>query len=181
MLKIVLIALGCIGVIVAGVLVYATTKPDTFRVARSITVNAPPDKIFPLIDDYRRWPAWSPYEDKDPQMKRTFGAVSAGPGATYAWEGDSNVGAGNMTIVDTIPARKIAIRLNMLKPISASNDVTFDLTPQGQGTTVTWAMSGVVPYVAKIMHVFFDVDKMVGGDFETGLKRLKAAVEKGGA
>lgn len=180
MLKLALIAFGCLGVVIAGILVYAATKPDTFRVARSITVNAPAERIFPLIEDYRRWPAWSPYEDKDPHMKRTFGAVAAGRGATYAWEGDGNVGAGNMTIVETIPDRQIGIRLNMLKPISASNDVTFDLVPQAQGTAVTWAMSGTVPYVAKIMHVFFNVDKMVGRDFETGLKRLKAAAEKGG-
>jgi hypothetical protein len=181
MVKIAMIALGCIAIVIVGILAYAATKPDTFRVARSITIDAPPDTIFPLIDDYRRWPAWSPYEDKDPQMKRAFGAVVSGRGATYAWEGDSNVGAGNMTIVDTIRDRKVAIRLNMVKPISASNDVVFDLAPQRQGTTVTWAMSGAVPYIAKIMHVFFDVDKMVGGDFETGLRRLKAAAEKGGA
>ena len=179
MLRILLIALGCVVVAVAGLLVYAATMPDTFRVARSIAVNAPPETIFPLIEDYRRWPAWSPYEDKDPQMKRSFSAVTAGPGATYAWDGDSNVGAGTMTTIETIPARKVAIRLTMVKPISASNTVTFDLAPQQQGTSVTWAMSGSVPYVAKIMHVFFDVDKMVGGDMETGLARLKAAAEKG--
>ena len=181
MLKVTFIALGCIVVAVAGVLVYAATKPDTFRVARTITIDASPEKIFALIDDYRRWPVWSPYEDKDPHMRRTFGPVTAGRGATYGWEGDGNVGAGNMTIVGTIPPKQVAIRLNMVKPISASNDVTFDLVPQGQGTTVTWAMSGSVPYVAKIMHVFFNIDKMVGGDFETGLLRLKAAAEKGGA
>ena len=86
-----------------------------------------------------------------------------------------------MIIVDTVPDRKVAIRLNMLKPIAASNDVTFDVAPQGQGTAVSWAMTGAVPYVAKIMHLFFDMDKMVGGDMETGLKRLKAATEKAGA
>jgi len=181
MLKATLIGLGCVAFVIAAVLAYAATRPDTFRVARSITINAPPDKIFPLIEDYRRWTVWSPWEDKDPQMKRTFGAVTAGRGATYAWEGDRNVGAGNMTIVDTVPDRKVAVKLNMLKPISASNDVTFDLAPQGQGTAVSWAMTGAVPYVAKIMHLFFDMDRIVGGDMETGLKRLKAASEKTGA
>lgn len=178
MFKIIGIIAACLVVVIAGVLVYAATKPDMFRVARSAVIKAPADKIFPLINDYRQWTAWSPYETKDPQMKRTFGKVTAGKGATYAWEGDSNVGAGNMVIADSAPPSKVAIKLNMVKPMSASNDVTFTLTPQGEGTAVTWAMQGDVPYFAKIIHVFFDMDKMVGGDFEAGLAKLKMAAEK---
>jgi len=168
--------------VVAGavvvVLVLAVTKPDSFAVQRSIAMNAPPDRIFPFINDYRQWAAWSPYETKDPQMKRTFSATTAGKGATYAWEGDSNVGAGDMTIVDSAPPSRIAIKLNMVKPISASNDVTFTLAPQGGGTNVTWAMQGPVPFFAKIIHVFFNMDKMVGGDMEAGLAKLKTVAEK---
>lgn len=144
MLKIIGIMAACLAVVIAGVLVYAATKPDTLRVTRSAVVKAPPDKIFPLINDYKQWAAWSPYETKDPQMKRTFSSVTAGKGATYAWEGDSNVGAGNMAIIDSVPSSKVEIRLNMVKPISASNDVTFTLTQQGDGTAVTWAMEGGV-------------------------------------
>ena len=164
---------------VAVILVLAAFKPDTFTVQRSLAINASPDRIFPFINDYGRWPAWSPYETKDPQMNRTLSAVTAGRGATYAWEGDSNVGAGNMAIVDSVPPSKVGIRLNMRKPISASNDVTFTLAPQGDTTNVTWAMQGPVPYFAKIIHVFFNMDKMVGGDMEAGLAKLKAVAEKG--
>lgn len=178
MLKIIGIVAGCVVIFIVGVLAYAATKPDTFRVARSTVIKAPADKIFPLINDYRQWTAWPPYENKDPQMKRTFSNVTAGKGATYAWEGDSNVGAGNMVIADSAPPSKVAIKLNMVKPIAASNDVTFTLTPQGGDTSVTWAMQGAVPYFAKVIHVFFDMDKMVGGDFEAGLAKLKMAAEK---
>jgi uncharacterized protein YndB with AHSA1/START domain len=178
MLKILAIVAACVGVLVIAVLVYAATEPDTFQVKRSATIKAPPSKIYPLINDYRQWAAWSPYENKDPQMKRTFGPVTSGKGATYAWEGDSNVGAGNMVIADAAPPSKIMIKLNMVKPISASNDVAFTLVPQGDSTTVTWDMQGQVPYFAKIIHVFLDMDKMVGGDFEVGLANLKTVAEK---
>lgn len=177
MLKVVWIAAACIGVLIVVVLAYAMTKPDSFRVARSTVINAPAETIFPLINDYRRWSAWSPYEAKDPQMKRSYGSTTTGKGATYAWEGDSNVGAGNMAIADSVPSSKVHIKLNMLKPIEAHNDVTFTLEPSGEATKVTWDMQGPVPYLAKVMHVFFNFDKMVGGDFEAGLANLKRVAE----
>jgi uncharacterized protein YndB with AHSA1/START domain len=178
MVRILMVAAGCVGAFVAVVLIIAATKPDTFEVRRSATIKAPPDWIFPLINDYRQWAAWSPYENKDPQMKRTFGPVTSGKGATYAWDGDSNVGVGNMVIADAAAPSKITIKLNMLKPIEAHNDVAFTLVPQGDATTVTWTMQGPVPYFAKIIHVFFNVDKMVGGDFEVGLANLRTLAEK---
>lgn len=178
MLKILAYVGAAIVVAVAAVLVYAATRPDTFRVARSATIQAPAEKIFPLINDYRQWPAWSPYENKDPQMKRTYGATTSGKGATYAWEGDSNVGAGNMVVADSVPPSKVLIKLNMLEPMEAHNDVAFTLEPQGDATRVTWDMQGSVPYVAKLFHVFIDVDKMVGSDFEAGLAKLKAVAER---
>lgn len=177
-LALLLVAAVLVGAVVV-VLLLAARKPDSFVVQRSTVINAPADRIFPLINDYRQWTAWSPYETKDPQMKRTFGPVTAGKGATYAWEGDSNVGAGNMTIVESTPPSKVGIRLVMVKPIAADNDVSFTLTPQGGGTGVTWAMQGAVPFFAKIIHVFFDMDKMVGGDMEAGLAKLKSVAEKG--
>jgi hypothetical protein len=178
MLKVVLILAGCLGVLIVGVLVFAATKPDTFRVARSASIKAPPDKIFPLIDDFRAWPQWSPYENKDPQMKRTFGATTAGKGAVYGWDGNSAVGSGRITITDTAPPSKVMIDLDMQRPITAHNNVVFTLEPQGSATKVTWAMSGGVPYFAKIMHVFFNMDTMVGGDFDAGLAKLKTIAEK---
>ena len=107
--------LAIIGVVVvvaiAGILLYAATKPDSFRVQRVVLINASSDKVFPLINDMKAWTAWSPYEKKDPAMKRTYGAVTAGKGATYAWEGDKNVGQGSMEIVESGP-RKILLKLD---------------------------------------------------------------------
>jgi len=177
MLKFIGIAAACVAALIVVILAYAATRPDTFRVARSIVVNAPADAIFPLINDYRRWPTWSPYEAKDPQMKRTYGSTTSGKGATYAWEGDSNVGAGNMAITNSLPPSKVQIKLNMLKPFEAHNDVTFMIEPNGDASRVTWDMQGPVPYFAKVVHVFFNVDKMVGSDFEAGLANLKRVAE----
>ena len=168
-------------VLVAGiavVLILAAMKPDQFRISRTAAINAPPEKIFPLINDFKAWPAWSPYETKDPAMKRTYSPNSAGKGATYAWDGDSNVGAGNMLITDAPAPSKVALDLNMTRPMTAHNKVELTLVPAGNATTVTWSMHGETPYWAKIFHVFFNMDKMVGGDFESGLAKLKAAAEK---
>ncbi|MCX7312227.1 MAG: SRPBCC family protein [Alphaproteobacteria bacterium] len=168
-------------VVVAGiavVLVVAAMRPDQFRVQRSAAIKVSPERIFPLIADFKAWAAWSPYENKDPAMKRTYGPSTSGKGASYAWDGDSNVGAGNMLITDAPSPSKVALDLNMTRPITAHNKVEFTLTPAGDSTTVTWAMRGEVPYFAKIIHVFFNMDKMVGGDFEAGLVKLKAAAEK---
>ena len=163
---------------IAVVLILAAMKPDQFRVQRTAAIKAPPDKIFPLINDFKAWPAWSPYETKDPEMKRTYGNASSGRGAIYAWDGNSNVGAGNMLITDAPAPSKVALDLNISRPIEAHNKVEFTLVPAGDSTTVTWAMNGNAPYWAKIFHVFFDMDKMVGDDFEAGLAKLKAVAEK---
>lgn len=164
-------------VVVAAVLVYAATKPDTFRVQRMASIKAPPEKIFPLINEFDRW-SWSPYEKKDPEMKRVRSGAARGKGAVYAWEGDHNVGAGRMEIMDSSPPSKVMINLDFTKPFAAHNIVEFTLEPKGDTTNVTWDMHGPVPYVAKIMHVFFDMDSMVGKDFEVGLAEMKAVAER---
>ena len=172
-------AVGAVVVIgVAVVLILAAMKPDQFRVQRSAAINAPPEKIFPLINDFKAWTAWSPYETRDPNMKRTYGEKTSGNGAIYAWEGNSQVGAGNILITDATASSKVALDLNMTSPMDAHNKVDFTLTPAGDSTTVTWAMRGHAPYFAKIIHVFLNMDKMVGGDFEAGLAKLKAVAEK---
>ena len=163
---------------IAVVMILAAMKPDQFRVQRSVAIQAPPEKIFPLINDFKAWPAWSPYEMKDPAMKRTYGPSTSGKGGTYAWEGDKNVGAGNILITEAAAPTKVTLNLNMVKPFEAHNIVDFTLTPAGDSTTVTWAMRGDTPYFAKVIHVFFNMDRMVGGDFEAGLAKLKAAAEK---
>ena len=165
-------------VVIAGVLIAAATRPDTFRVERTAVIKAPPEKVFPYINDFDRWIAWSPWEKKDPAMKRSFGATKSGKGAHYAWEGNSEVGQGSMTIADSVPPSRVALKLDFVKPFEAHNDVVFALKPEAGGTHVTWGMEGPVPYFAKIIHLFMNMDKMVGGDFETGLANLKAAAEK---
>ncbi len=178
MLKIALIVLAVIAVGIAGVLAYAATRPDDFRVQRSAAIKAPPEKIFPFINDFRQWGAWSPYEKIDPGMKRTYGAASAGKGATYAWEGNGNVGSGSMEILEAPAPSKVVIKLDFSRPFEAHNIAEFTLVPNGDGTDVTWSMHGPVPYFAKLIHLFFNMDKMVGGQFATGLASLKAAAEK---
>jgi uncharacterized protein YndB with AHSA1/START domain len=165
-------------VLIAGVLIFAAFKPDTFRVQREASIKAPPEKVFALVNDFNRWGAWSPWERKDPAMKRTFGAATSGKGATYAWEGNKDVGQGRMEIADSVPPSKVVLNLDFVKPFEAHNLVVFTLEPKGDATNVTWAMQGDTPYFAKIIHVFINMDKMVGKDFEAGLANLKAAAEQ---
>ncbi len=165
-------------VLIAGVLLFAATKPDTFRVERSASIKAPPEKIFAILNDFKQWGAWSPWEKKDPAMKRNFGATTSGKGATYGWEGNKDVGTGSMTITESTPFSKLAINLDFLKPFEAHNVAEFTLTAQGDTTLVTWAMHGPANYMTKIIHVFMNMDKMVGPDFEAGLANLKAVAEK---
>lgn len=160
------------------VLGYAATRPDMFVVERSITINAPPEKIYPLIDDFHNWGAWSPYEQLDPAMKRTLSGAGSGKGAIYAWDGNDNAGTGRMEITDAKPSTKVSIQLDFTKPFAAHNTVDFTLEPSGGATNVTWAMHGTNAYIAKLMGLFMNMDRMVGGQFETGLAALKSAAEK---
>jgi hypothetical protein len=164
-------------VVIAGILLYAATKPDSFRVQRTVLVNAPSDKVFPLINDLKAFATWSPYDKKDPAMKRTFGAVTAGKGATYAWEGNKDVGQGSMEIVESGP-RKVLIKLDIVKPFEAHNMAEFLFEPKGDSTSVTWAVYGPSPYMSKVVGTFMNIDDMIGRDFEKGLADLKAAAEK---
>ena len=165
-------------VFVAGVLILAAFRPDTFRVQREASIKARPEKVFALINDFDRWGAWSPWEKKDPAMKRTFGIAKSGKGATYAWEGNKDVGQGRMEIAESVPSSKVVLNLDFVKPFEAHNLVVFTLEPKGDTTNVTWAMQGDSPYVAKIIQLFVSMDKMVGKDFEAGLANLKAAAEQ---
>lgn len=178
MLKILGIIAVVVAVSVVAVLVYAATKPDTFRVQRTTSIKAPPEKIFATLNDFHSWGAWSPYETKDPAMRRTYSGTTKGKGAVYEWDGDKNVGKGRMEITESSPPSKVALNLNMIKPFEAHNVVEFTLEPQGDATRVTWAMNGRTPYIAKIVHVFMNVDRMVGDDFETGLANLKTLAER---
>lgn len=165
-------------VLIGGLLAYAATRPNELRVERTLAIKAPPEKIFPYVNDLKAWAAWSPYEKKDPAMARTFGSITAGKGAVYEWNGNSNVGQGRMEITESTPASKIAIKLDFIKPFEGHNVATFGFEPKGETTLVSWTMTGRSAYITKLMGVFFDMDKMIGDDFAVGLANLKAQAEK---
>ncbi|HEV7878950.1 SRPBCC family protein [Bradyrhizobium sp.] len=162
---------------IAVVLILASRKPGTFRVERSAAIKAPPEKIFPLIDDFHQWGSWSPYENRDPAMQRSFSGAERGKGAVYAWNGNKNVGSGRMEILDAPAPDKVVIKLDFLKPFEAHNTAEFTLLPQGGSTNVTWRMHGPAPLMSKVMQVFMNMDNMVGKDFAAGLANLKRVVE----
>jgi hypothetical protein len=164
-------------VLLAVVLGYAATRPDTFRVQRTTSVQAPPEKIYPLIDDFNKWSKWSPYEKLDPSMKRTLSGTERGKGAVYQWAGNKKAGEGRMEITDTVPSSKVLIKLDFLKPFEGHNTAEFTLDPANGSTKVTWAMYGPVPYMMRVMSMFFSMDQLVGKDFELGLANMKAIAE----
>jgi hypothetical protein len=165
-------------VLIAAVLIYATAKPDTFRVHRSINIEVQPENIFPLINDFHNWTAWSPWEKMDPLLKRTYSGSAQGRGAVYEWDGNKKVGTGRMEIIEIAPPSKVLIKLDFIKPFEGHNIAEFTLEGNGDSTNVTWAMYGPTPYMAKVMSLFMDCDNMVGPQFETGLANMKAVTEK---
>lgn len=176
MFKKILIGLAAIIVALLG---YAMTKPDTFRIERSASINAAPEVIFAHLNDFRSWRAWSPWEELDPALQRTFSGAAIGAGAVYAWQGNSEVGAGRMEIVESSPASKLNIKLDFTEPFEGHNMTEFTLTPEGETTKITWAMQGPNQFIGKVMSIFIDMDSMIGKDFETGLANLKAVAEAG--
>lgn len=166
------------GIMVTIILIIASTKPDTFRVERALVINAPAEKIFPLINDLHQWATWSPWENLDPELRREYSGNARGEGASYAWAGNNKVGAGRMTITASLPPARIAMDLHFIKPFEAHNTTEFVLTPTAGGTQVSWRMEGPNPFMAKVMQVFFSADLMVGKDFETGLANLKQVAER---
>lgn len=170
--------LFAIVVIVAGLLAYAATRPDVFRVERSASIQAPPEAIYPLIADLHCWESWSPYEKKDPAMQRSFSGAASGKGAGYAWEGNNKVGAGRMEIIDAVEPVKVVLQLDFLRPMQARNTAEFTLSPVGDATQVTWAMHGPASFVSKLMGVVINMDKMIGTDFEVGLQNLQRVVAR---
>ncbi|HEY3635879.1 MAG TPA: SRPBCC family protein [Caldimonas sp.] len=171
-------ALFVIVVLVAGLLVAAALRPNDFAVRRSAAIRAAPDRIYPLLADFRQWPAWSPWEKLDPEMKRTLSGAPMGSGAVYAWDGSSKVGAGRMEIRDVVPPSKVVIQLDFIRPFEGHNVTEFTLAPRGEATEVQWTMRGPATFVMKLMGLFTNMDKMIGKDFETGLANLKAVAEK---
>jgi len=178
MLKITLIVVAVLAVLLVATLVVASTKPNSFRVQRTATIKAPPEKLFQLIENYQTWGEWSPYEKVDPDMKRTFSGPVAGKGAIYEWDGDSNIGAGRMEILEATPSKRIEIQFEMSRPMECHNSIEFLFEPQGDSTNVTWVMAGPNTFMGKVIQTFMSMDKMVGTQQEEGLANLKALAEK---
>lgn len=174
--KMIISVLVTIAMVLAAAMAYAATRPDTFKISRSTTIAAPAKLIFPMIDDLRAQSAWSPFE-KDPNMKRTYSGPPRGKGAVYAWDGNRQVGAGRIAITGSVPHAKVVLLLEMSRPFKVANTVEFALEANGASTDVTWSMEGRQPYMAKLMSLFMNCDKMVGGEFEEGLAKLKALAE----
>jgi Polyketide cyclase / dehydrase and lipid transport. len=178
MFEVIAIIAVVLAIAIAVVLILAATKPDRFSVRRATTVKAPPERIFPLISDFHQWGSWSPYERKDPAMKRSYSGAASGNGAVYAWDGNRNVGSGRMEILDASAPSKIVIKLDFFTPFEGHNTAEFTMLPQGDATSLTWLMHGPAPFMSRLMQVFMNIDNMVGKDFEVGLANLKRLTEK---
>ena len=168
--------LGGAAAVVLGLLGFAATRPGEFRIVRKAHINAPPERVFAKLNDFRQWISWSPWEELDPVMTRTHSGAPSGQGAKYAWEGNKKVGQGSMEITSAEPPKKLNLRLDFIKPFEAHNTTEFLLEPRDGGTDVTWTLMGTNPYMMKVMGIFMNMDKMVGKDFEKGLDKLGKAV-----
>jgi uncharacterized protein YndB with AHSA1/START domain len=169
-----------ISALIIAVLLFAATKPDTIRIQRSITINAGPEKIFPLISDFHNWPRWAPQDREDPTIKRTYSGSSSGEGAVCDWSGSGNTGTGHMSITKSVPPTNVSVMVDWVKPFQAHNLNEFTLEPQGESTIVTWTMQGTNVFMMKLMSVFTNADRFMGKHFETGLANLKTAAEQSG-
>ena len=175
-----LVILGLIVLAILIIALMASQRPDTFRVSRSASIAAPAEKIFPMINNMCEFDTWNPYSRKDPQMKSSYSGPPSGLGARSDFEG-KKAGTGSLEVVQATPPSEVKMRLSMTAPFKGDNSVVFTLAPQGssmQATQATWAMEGAAPFVARFMGVIFNMDKMVGADFEAGLSNLKTKAEK---
>jgi len=174
---VVLVAVGVL-VAVAAILILAATKPDSFRIERSVTIQASAERIFPLINDFHNWSEWAPQDREDPSIKRTYSGPASGVGAASEWTSSGKAGSGKMSITESVPPSRAVIDVHFVKPFAAHNVNVFTLEPEGTATKVTWTMEGTNLYFMKLMSVFSSIDRMMGGHFESGLRNLKAAAEK---
>jgi len=169
-----IVGIGVVVFVMIAALALIAARPADFRIERSAQIDAPRDVVFSIINDLRQWGDWSPYDKRDPNMKKTFEGGSAGPGASYAWNGNNQVGAGRLTIVESKPGELVSMKLEFSRPFKASNEVNFKLAPSGGGTRVSWIMDGKNNFMTKAMSLFMNMDKMVGKDFEQGLVNLNS-------
>jgi Polyketide cyclase / dehydrase and lipid transport len=172
---------AALAVIVIGFAAFVATRPSEYRVARTTTVAAPASAVFAQVNDFHRWGAWNPWAKLDPAMKQAYEGAPAGPGAVYTWAGNKEVGEGRMTVTESRPNELVRINLEFLKPFAATSTAEFRFSPEGDRTAVTWSMVSQTNFVAKIVHLFVDMDTMIGGNFERGLADMKMVVEAGGS
>jgi hypothetical protein len=158
-------------------LIVVAMRPADFRYARSISIAAPASAVFPHVNDFKKMDAWSPWLKMDPNVKVTHEGAVAGVGAIENWDGDKNIGAGRMTIIESRLNELIRLKLEFFRPFAATNSADFTFEPQAGGTMVTWAMMGKYNFMTKAMGLFMNMDKMIGGNFEKGLAELKRIVE----
>ncbi|MDX1959420.1 MAG: SRPBCC family protein [Leptospiraceae bacterium] len=170
------ISLTIVGLI-AGFLIYVATKPNSFKVERSIVINADSTKILAQLNDFQEWYKWSPWDKLDPNLKRKYSGEKVGKGTIYEWEGNSDVGKGRMEIIESTPT-EVKIKLDFIEPMEANNLTVFTLVPENNGTKLVWTMTGPSPFSSKLFDTFMNFDKMIGKDFENGLQNLKATAEK---
>lgn len=178
LLNILLAVAALAAVAVVTVLILASLKPDVFRVKRSIAIAAPPEAIYPLIEDFREMQKWPPFEKSDPNMQRTLSGPEHGVGAVYEWKGNSMAGEGRIEVTEAVPTSSVTMDLHMLKPFACRNVVHYTMEPEGDLTRVTWNMEGPSPFMGKVMQVFMNMDGICGGQFEEGLASLKTLAEK---
>jgi uncharacterized protein YndB with AHSA1/START domain len=170
--------IAILAVLIAAILLFAATKPDTFRIQRSLIIQAPPEKIFPLINDLHQWPQWAPQDKEDPSMKRAYGGAESGLGAISDWSGSGSTGRGRMIITESVPPKRITLQVDWVKPFTARNLNQFTLEPDGTSTRVSWSMEGPNLYAMKLMSIFTNMDHLMGQHFETGLANLKLLSER---
>jgi uncharacterized protein YndB with AHSA1/START domain len=164
-------------VLIVALVAFIRTRPDRFRVERSALIHAPADVVFSMINDFHQWGRWSPYEKLDPNMTKRFEGPPSGPGAVYAWSGNSKAGEGRMTILESIPGERVSLRLEFFKPFAATNQATFTLVASEKGTQVTWSVEGENTVMGKAISAFLDMDALLGKNFEEGLANLDTAVQ----
>lgn len=172
------ILLLCI-VLAAGVLGYAALKDPHHHISREIVIKAPPQKIFPYINDAKLMNSWNPWMKLDPKMNITFSGPPAGVGAKTSWAGDKRIGAGSATIIESIENLLVRTHLEYTDPHPMSQIAEISLTPQSDGTLVRWSVSGDTLFLGRIFCIFMNLDKMIGGTFDEGLKTLKEMIEQG--
>jgi len=164
-------------VLIGAFAALVSMQPSAFKIVRSASIAAPPEKVFAAVNDFHKWQAWSPWIELDPKAKATFDGPAAGPGAKFAWAGNDKIGEGRMEIKDALPGERVLIKLDFVKPMQGTSDTEFTFKPTGGGTIVTWTMTGEDGFVGKAARFFMNIDKLVGGDFERGLVKLKAVAE----